>query len=131
MRVLTIGLIASLLLAAPGAYADTALGLEQALAEARQHNPELRKLQLAEDAAVWKRRESLAAYVPHLELKGSHLLGAEYGRLNVVFGGASVAFPEAFPQSQVDLDASWMIFDGFGVWGGLRAGNLEAEAAGL
>ncbi len=85
----------------------------------------------AADAAGWKKLESISAYIPHLDVKGNYLAGADYTRLNVVFGGEAIVFPEAFPQSEVDLEASWLIFDGFGAWGGFRADSLEAEAAAL
>ena len=132
MRSLELILSLALCLSVLGQAAETSsLSLDQALQEAREHNPEMRKLQLAADAASWKKVESISAYVPHLDIKGSHLLGAEYGKLNVVFGGSSIEFPEAFPQSQVNLEASWLVFDGFAVWGGYRASGLEAEAAEL
>ena len=66
------------------------LSLEQSLAQAREHNPELHKLRLAADAASWKGREALASQIPHLDLKASHYLGAEYSRLGVIFGGVTI-----------------------------------------
>src|SRR6478752_6680785 len=98
MRSLTLALISAALLAAPALRASDAqtLNLDQALSEAREHNPELRKLQLAADSADWKRLESAAKYIPHLDLTGTHFLDAKYGNLAVKFGGATIAFPEAF-----------------------------------
>ena len=134
MRKLIIALLLSAAwapLRAAEAADAAALSLDHALSQARESNPEMRKLRLAADAASWKAQESLSAYVPHLDLRGTHYLGAEYGKLNVVFGGASVAFPEAFAQTEADLNVTWLVFDGFAAWGGYRASSLEAEAAEL
>lgn len=111
--------------------AGSALSLPQALAIAGDKNPELRKLQLAADAAGWKKLGAFASQVPHVDIKATHFLDAEYGKLSVVFGGAKIAFPEAFPQTEVDVEASWLLFDGFQALGGYQAGTLEAEAAEL
>lgn len=133
MRTTPIALLIAASLAPFRLAADDAgaLSLDGALAEAREHNPELRKLALAADSASWKKSEALAAYVPHLDLTGTHFVGAEYGKLHVVFGGAAIAFPEAFPQTEANLNLSWLVFDGFGAWGGFRAAGLEADAADL
>jgi outer membrane protein TolC len=118
-------------LAPLGLRAADTLSLDQALSTALANNPELRKLRLTADAAEWKRAEARAAYIPHLSVHASHDLGMQYGMLHVVFGGAAIKFPEAMPQSEVDLGVSWTLFDGLGAWGAFKASGLEAEAAGL
>jgi outer membrane protein TolC len=112
-------------------HADDGLSLAQALDQAKAHNPELRKLQLSADAADWKRREALSTYIPHLGVSAVHHLGMKYGALNVVFGGADINFPTAMPQTELNLGASWTLFDGLGAWDSYKADGLEAEAAAL
>jgi outer membrane protein TolC len=125
----SIVLILSLVFGA--ATGASALTLPQAQESARQHNPELTKLRLTAESAGWKQSEALAGQLPHVDLKATHFLGAKYGRLGVEFGGTAVEFPSGFPQTDAELDASWVLFDGFGAWGGYRAGGLNAEAAQL
>lgn len=125
-------LLPLLLLAAPAWAAEGgSLSVEEAVARAFQHNPEIRKMELAADSARAKGREALAAYLPHLSVQATHFLDADYARLNVEFGGAAVAFPEGFPQTKASLEASWTLFDGLRGWNGFREAGLEIEAAEL
>ena len=111
-------------------YGET-LSLSQAQAEAAQHSPELQKFRSASDSASWKKLEAASVYLPHLSVGASQVLDQKYLYLGVKFGGAAINFPEAFPSSTLDLNASETLFDGLGAWHSYRAADLAEDAANL
>jgi outer membrane protein TolC len=119
-----------LLVLSTPAMADP-LTLTDAVATARARSPELQKAELSADAAGWGKLEALAEHLPHLDARGTHFLGAKYSNLNVLFGGDAITFPSAFPQTELSLEASVLLFDGLGAINRYRAARLESEAAEL
>jgi OMF family outer membrane factor len=111
--------------AAPG------LTLEAAIEAARGGNPALKQAELQADASGWGKLEALSEHLPHLGARATHFLDAKYSRLGVLFGGNAVEFPTGFPQTEFELEASLLLFDGLGSINRYRAATLEAEAATL
>lgn len=108
---------------------DHVFDLSEALSIARSSNAELKKAELQCDSAGWGKLEALSEHLPHLEARGTHYLDAKYPKLGVLFGGNAVQFPSAYPQTSLDLEASLLVFDGFGAINRYRASLFEAEAS--
>src|SRR6185437_11127972 len=60
-----------------------------------------------------------------------HFLASKYMREGVLFNGAPVNFPAAYPQDNITLDASLTVFDGLESRHKYKAASLSAQAAGL
>lgn len=113
-------------------WADNAkLGLDEVVEVAKTNNPDLKKYELSADSKSWGKLEALSEHLPHIGINGTHFLDAKYAVLGVVFGGNPIQFPSAFPQTSFDIEASVLLFDGFGAINRYRAALLEAEAAEL
>jgi outer membrane protein TolC len=108
-----------------------AISLSESLSLAHKSSPELRKAELKTDAVGWDRLEAISEHLPHLTLRGTHFFGAKYAVLGVLFEGNSVQFPSAFPQSDVQLEASILLFDGLSSINRYRAARYESDAAEL
>ena len=112
-------------------YASQTLSLVQATREAAEHNPDLKKAEIASDSAGWGKLEALSEHLPHLDVKATHYLESKYSRLGVIFAGNPAHIPSAYPQTSVDLEASILLFDGLGAMNRYRASLFENEAAEL
>ncbi len=137
MRAALLGPFAAALLAAAsvcraaGTPPSATLDLGRALAEAQANSPEVGRLRAALSAAGWQKLEALSAYLPHLGLHASQTLDQRYLYLGVLFGPAATNFPEAFPSSVLDLNASWTFFDGLEGFRSMQAADLADQAAAL
>jgi outer membrane protein TolC len=113
-------------------FASETLAIDQALQEGRANNPQYQRAQAAADAAAARSSEALAGYLPRVSVSGSHLLGYRFQLLNVAIGGgAPVEFPAIQPQTTLNLDLNWNLFDGFQTTHLYRAARLESSAADL
>ncbi|HTL11737.1 MAG TPA: TolC family protein, partial [Bdellovibrionota bacterium] len=110
---------------------QVALTLLMALASARENNPELRKVEIAADSAGWGKLEALSEHLPHVRARGTHFLGARYSILGVNFNGTPIEFPTAFPQTELEVGASILLFDGLSSINKYRAALSESDAAEL
>jgi outer membrane protein TolC len=126
MRVLIYILV--LVSAGPEAFA---LNLDQATHEAEANSPDLRRLQAVSERLSWGKLDAASTYLPHLTAGFDHYFKSEYMRENVVFGGAVIGFPAAYPQDSLNLEAEITVFDGFAGMDRFRAARLNAEAAEL
>jgi outer membrane protein TolC len=124
-----LGILSLFPLSSYGAESPGSLTLTNAIETARNNSPELKKVELAADSSSWSQLEALSEHLPHLSVNGTHFLGAKYALLGVVFGGSPIRFPSAFPQTGIDIEASILLFDGFGAINRYRASLLESEAA--
>ncbi|MGK5082573.1 TolC family protein [Bdellovibrionota bacterium FG-1] len=124
-----LGLIFLLVASSYGAEAVPSLTLSSALEAARDHSPDLKKREIQADSSSWGKLEALSEHLPHLSAHGTHFLGAKYSNLGVLFGGNAVHFPSAFPQTDFELEASVLLFDGLAAINRYRASSLENEAA--
>lgn len=113
------------------ATAAEPLTIQNALKEARTHNPEVQKLKAVLDGAAAKRKEAFAGFLPRVGLNATHFLGAKYAVLGVVFAGNPIQFPSAYPQTNIELEASLLLFDGLGTWHRYQAADLNYDAAEL
>ncbi|MBX3022929.1 MAG: TolC family protein [Bdellovibrionales bacterium] len=107
------------------------LTLPQATNEARQNNPELQQLKARAERLSWAKLEAVSTYLPHISAKYEHYFQSHYMRENVVFGGATVGFPAAYPQDNLGLEAEITVFDGFRGLDQFKAARLATEAAEL
>ncbi len=107
------------------------LSLTDAISIAQKNNPDLRKAELELGSSQWGQWEALSAHLPHLEVRGAHLLGARYSNLSVVFSGSPIQFPTAFPQTHLEIEASILLFDGLGSIHKYQAARLTKEASQL
>lgn len=115
----------------PAARAGAAepLTLQEAIRQGLAQNPTLRRLDAAVDAASWKRRESVAGFLPSVTVEGTHFLDGKYTYLDMDFLGEKIVMPSAYPGTHLDVSARWTFFDGFRSLKGVQAGNLEKRAA--
>jgi outer membrane protein TolC len=107
--------------------AENALGLSQAMNEARDQNPELKRAQAAQKEASWAPIEAISVNMPHFGITASHLFNAKFQVLN--FNGGQV--PLISPYSLASLDASWTVFDGLRGINSFRASKKAESAAEL
>ncbi|HXB96574.1 MAG TPA: TolC family protein [bacterium] len=109
------------------AAVDASLTLGQAQQEALDHSP-LYLIAQAKDAEEnWGKVEAGADFMPRLDLQATHFGDVKF--LTLPFQGQS--FPEAFPYSDLGLNAEWTLFEGLSGWSKLRASALRATAADL
>jgi outer membrane protein TolC len=107
------------------------LSLTEAISQAEEKSPDLKRLRAAAERVSWSKNEALSGYLPHLTAGYDHFFNSTYMRESIYFGGANVSFPAAFPQDNITLDASFTVFDGFESLYKYRAANLNTEAADL
>lgn len=113
----------------PAAPVTTPLSIEAAIHEAKANSPEIKELGAKVEERSWKKLEGISGYLPHLSVNASHLLGAKYQRLKVVFGGGPIGFPSAIPQDSINLLDEITVFDGFQSWNAFQAAGHDTEAA--
>ncbi len=113
------------------AHAQSVLTLNNALTMARSHNPELKKLDFQSDAARLGKWVAISGYLPHISASASNYFDADYAKEGVILGGSSIFMPMAFPQVQMDINASLTVFDGLATYNMYRAACDTAEAAHL
>ena len=107
------------------------LTLNGALTETEAQSPDLKSAQADVKIADAKRGEAFAGFMPHLGVNADHYFNAKYENLNVNFGGQTILFPSAFPQTSATIEASLNVFDGFASTNRVRAASLEFQAAQL
>ncbi|NTV52341.1 MAG: TolC family protein, partial [Candidatus Firestonebacteria bacterium] len=105
------------------------MNLATAIGEARQNSPDLQRAVSAVEEASWKRLEFASAHLPHLSAGLNQVLDTKYAYLGVYFGPAAVEFPSAMPSSTLDLQATWMIFDGLETLHAYQAADFNFQAA--
>src|SRR4051812_37685808 len=89
-------------------FAET-LTLEQALQEAREHNPDYLKTVAVADEASARKLEALSGHLPRLTASGGYLTNHKF-LLFPINGGT---FEAPNPISIVTLDLGLNVFDGF------------------
>ena len=118
----------------------TGLTLDGAEKEAFDHSPAYRKAQDAESEAGWGQTEALSkGFLPHLRIEGQHFFNNElfgstnsnYTLLTIQFQGAPqpISFPGIYPNTTLNLEASYDLFDGLKNIHELDAANNRHEAA--
>lgn len=112
-----------------GPPASGLLRLADAIYEAGQNSPELQRAVQREEAAGWKRLESIAAHLPHLTADFNQIFDTRYAYLGVYFGPSAIEFPSAMPSSTADVRVSWMLFDGLESLHACQAADLNYQAA--
>jgi outer membrane protein TolC len=110
------------------AHAET-LALNGALEIARAKNPDLKRMEIAVNAAAWKRLDALSGQLPHVSVDGTHYLDSKYGKMAISFGGGIFETPMAYPQTDISVEASLLLFDGFQTINRYRAACAEYEAS--
>lgn len=115
----------------PSLAQSQALSLDEAISQAKENSPELKRLQAAAERVSWGKMEALSTHLPHLSANYDHYFTSEYLRENIVFGGSVVNFPAAFPQDNITLDATITLFDGLESIHKYRAAGLYEDAANL
>jgi outer membrane protein TolC len=97
-----------------GAQTQEKLTLEEAQKEALAHSPLYRQSESAEREAGWGQFEAFSnGFLPQVSVNAQHFFSEQYATTNINFGGEALSFPGIFPQTNVTLDASFDVFDGF------------------
>ena len=117
--------------AADGQPAPTVLSLDEALQTARDRNPELRKLSYKANEAHLGKWVAISGYLPHISATADQFMDAEYPQMGVVFGSQTIFMPAAYPQTDMQLQASLTVFDGLATYNNYKAARETAEAADL
>jgi outer membrane protein TolC len=101
------------------------LTLDQAVKEAKDMSPELKRAESAAEASSWGRLESFAAYLPKVNFRVDHFLDYKFQQLH--FGVQSV--DAAYPLTLLTIEGTWTLFDGFAGWNNYQASRLQYSAA--
>ena len=122
-----------LLMAAHALAGPMPLTVPDAIEAGRRNSPELRRLELAVEAASWKKWETLSGHLPQFALNSNYFLAAKYPVLSVslVPQQPAITIPSAYPQTNIEVSGSWTFFDGLGTWNLYQAAALGHEAAEL
>ncbi len=113
----------------PPSSAASNLSLASAVDEGLAHSPEIHKLEAQKEAAAWKRLEALSPNLPHLSAAANQILDQKYLYLSQYSQGMVIEFPSAGPTTTINLDVSWMIFDGLSAYNAYQAADLNYQAS--
>ena len=102
--------------------------VEEAVHNAFINSPLILKTMSASYEAKWKTRENWNGYLPTLSASANHLLDKRYALTNINFGGTPSIVPQIIPATQLNLTATYPIFEGFSSWNKLRS-SMEAESS--
>ncbi len=127
------GVLADVGTPAPTAASNDAHGLSlpEAIEQAKAQSPAFRKAKASEQEASWKRLEALSGILPKITMSANHLFDVKYQILNVNFAGQAIAFPEVYPETTVEADANWTVFDGLRSVFAWNAAKLNHQATEL
>lgn len=121
--------LASIALPWEQACGQDKLSLEQAIREAMEKSPELRKFSAKEQEEKWHRVESRAGVLPRVSLFADHYFTTQYETVPVTVGANSLNLPLPYPVTAYGLEANWTIFNGLANWRDLEAASLKDQAA--
>ncbi len=113
------------------AVTGASLTIDQAVNQAREQSPELRRSQAVVDEANWRQFDVLSSDLPQLRVSGQHLFSVKYQVLPVNLGGGTTLFPLATPGTIFTLGAYWTVFDGMETPYAYAAAKKDSRAAEL
>lgn len=113
------------------AHAQQSITFQEALAKAKDNNPEIRQLRLQHDSAEWQRKKAFSTFMPKLSMSAEHRFGEKFMLMPVSFNGENLSMPVESPYSDLDLRASYTLFEGFGGMNNYKAASLQEEASAL
>jgi outer membrane protein TolC len=116
--------------ASSNTLADT-LTLDQALSEAQANSPELHRSRAETTQARWRKNESFSGFLPKLQISGNYLFAEDYQIANVTVNGNPLAIPLIYPKSDLAVDASIVVFDGFQNVNNYKSASLLQDASDL
>jgi outer membrane protein TolC len=106
-----------------------ALTLNEAVSEALHTSPTLEKSKSATEQAKWKKVESASGFMPTVNANATYLFDKNYALFNVALGGAIAIVPQIIPNSQLTLNTSYPLFEGFSSINRFSAGKAAYSAA--
>jgi outer membrane protein TolC len=116
-----------------GGVVPGGLTLDAALQEAVSQSPVYRQAQDMERQTSWGQVEAFSdGFLPHVSITGSHFFDVKYTYLNVAFGpppSSPFLFPGISPDTDLSLNATFDVFDGFKNVHKLDSANNTHEAA--
>lgn len=104
---------------------------QEALAKAKDNNPEIRQLRLGHESAEWQRKKAFATFMPKLSLNGEHRVGEKFMLMPIDLGGVKSEIPVESPYTDLDIRASYTLFEGFGGMNTYKAASLQEQASAL
>ena len=104
------------------------LTLQNAVEEAKERNPNLRRVRAAHEESSWKPLEALSGHIPKVSVTGNHLFDVKYQVINI---SPTTSFQALYPKTILSLGATWTVFDGFQTWDAYSAAKLNEEASAL
>lgn len=113
-----------------GAHAQS-LTFQEALAKAKDNNPNIRQLRLGHDSATWQKSKAFATFMPKLSVRGEHRFGEKYMLMPVEFGGNQLEMPVESPYTDFNIRANYTLFEGFGGMNNYKAASLQERASEL
>jgi outer membrane protein TolC len=92
-----------------------ALTLEEVINQAMLSSPAIQKSKSIATEAEWKRKENLSVFLPSVSASATHLLSKKLALTNVRLGNAQTdtIVPQIIPSSQLVLNTSFPLFEGF------------------
>jgi outer membrane protein TolC len=107
------------------------LTLNAALQESVSQSPVYRQAQDMERQASWGQVKAFSdGFLPHVSVSGQHFFDIQYPYLSIEFAGPpALTFPSIQPDTELSLDASFDVFDGFKNVHELDSANNSHEAA--
>ncbi|MBF0361332.1 MAG: TolC family protein [Oligoflexia bacterium] len=119
--------IASLNCQAQTTSSPSSLTLNVARIEALNSNPEFKRSKITLEEYPFKKDSMLSAHLPKFSLSTNHYF---YNRFQYIRFGAS-NMPATYPYSTLSLDASFLLFDGFGIISNYKSTIIEEDASKL
>lgn len=110
------------------AKAASPLTVHEAVDIALSENPRLKAIELDAKTASAGKLKAWSAQLPHIGIKGQHVVQNEFQVLHVPFNGVVASFPAVTPYSIAALQGSLLLFDGFSSWDRISSASLAAKA---
>jgi outer membrane protein TolC len=106
------------------------LTLDTAIGEAIKNSPDVQSAAAAAQASSWKHFEAVGqGFLPKLSVSLNHFLAEDYENTQISFGGSLLTFPGIYPTTQLGLNATIPLFDGFANIYRLQAAARDQSAA--
>ncbi len=106
------------------------LTVEGAIREALERSPEVQRAKASVGEKQWQHFEALGSgFLPKISVSALHYFDTRYTQTSINFGGATLAFPGFYPNTQAALDITIPVFNGLANIYQLQAASLLEEAA--
>ncbi|MDO9182296.1 MAG: TolC family protein [Bacteriovorax sp.] len=107
-------------------FAENGLTIDQAINEGIKNNPQLKASAASLEEAQWKKKETFGAYLPKVDLVGTHFFDLRYQQIQI---SPTSVFKSTYPVTSYGAQASLNLFDGMKTTHSNSAAQSNIEAA--